>query len=39
VSPVMDRVLMGLTSVETKVLRSHDLPFGSSVFLAAAKPG
>lgn len=39
VSPTMDRVLMGLTKVERRLLRSHDLPFGSSVFLAAVKPG
>ena len=34
----MDRVLMGLTRAEAKVLRRSDLPFGSSVFLAATKP-
>lgn len=39
VSPTMDRILMGLTHAECKVLRTHDLPFGSSVFLAAVKPG
>lgn len=39
VSPTMDRVLMGLTAVESKLLRRLDVPFGSSVFLAAVKPG
>ncbi len=38
VSPTMDRILMGLTHAECKVLGSRDLPFGSSVFLAAVKP-
>jgi SAM-dependent methyltransferase len=38
VSAGMDRVLMGLTRAEAKVLRRRDLPFGSSVFLAATKP-
>jgi SAM-dependent methyltransferase len=38
VSPAMDRILMGLTRVELRLLRSRDLPFGSSVFLAASKP-
>jgi hypothetical protein len=30
---------MGLCAMDVRVLRRHDLPFGSSVFLAAAKPG
>jgi SAM-dependent methyltransferase len=38
VSPVLDRVLTGLSTGEAKVLRRRDLPFGSSVFLAAEKP-
>ncbi len=38
VSPTMDRILMGLTHAECKVLRARDLAFGSSVFLAAVKP-
>ncbi len=38
VSPAMDRILMGLTHAECKVLGRRDLPFGSSVFLAAVKP-
>ncbi len=38
VSPTLDKVLMGLSRVDSRLLRKHDLPFGSSVFLAAAKP-
>jgi SAM-dependent methyltransferase len=38
VSPVLDRVLTGLSAREARVLRRRDLPFGSSVFLAAEKP-
>jgi SAM-dependent methyltransferase len=32
-----ERVLMGLTRLDQKLLRSRDLPFGSSVLVAAAK--
>ena len=39
VSPRTDRVLMGLCAMDARVLRRRDLPFGSSVFLAAVKPG
>ncbi|MBA2561162.1 MAG: class I SAM-dependent methyltransferase [Propionibacteriales bacterium] len=39
VSPAMDRVLMGLTRGEQRLLGSRDIPFGSSVLVAAAKPG
>ncbi|UPK74308.1 class I SAM-dependent methyltransferase [Nocardioidaceae bacterium SCSIO 66511] len=39
VSPTLDRVLMGLCRAERSVLTSRDVPFGSSVFLAATKPG
>lgn len=39
VSPTVDRVLTGLCGVDRRVLRSVDLPFGSSVFAAAVKPG
>ena len=39
VSPRADRVLMGLCAADARVLRRRDLPFGSSVFLAAVKPG
>lgn len=38
VSPALDRVLTGLSGLEARLLRRHDLPFGSSVFLAARKP-
>ncbi|GAA2142201.1 class I SAM-dependent methyltransferase [Nocardioides koreensis] len=38
VSPALDRVLTGLSSAEARLLRTRDLPFGSSVFLAADKP-
>lgn len=38
VTPVLDRVLTGLSSAEARLLPGHDLPFGSSVFLAADKP-
>ena len=37
VPAAMDRVLMGLSRVEARLLRRSDLPFGSSVFLAATK--
>jgi SAM-dependent methyltransferase len=39
VSPRVDQVLMGLCAMDARVLRRRDLPFGSSVFLAAVKPG
>ena len=35
--PTADRVLLGLSRAEARVLRGRDLPFGSSVFLAADK--
>jgi hypothetical protein len=38
VSPAADRVLTGLERAEARVLRHRDLPFGSSVFLAATRP-
>jgi hypothetical protein len=38
VSPAMDRLLTGLSRAESRVLRRRDLPFGSSVFLAATTP-
>jgi SAM-dependent methyltransferase len=37
-SPTLDRVLTGVSSAEARALRRRDLPFGSSVFLAAEKP-
>jgi SAM-dependent methyltransferase len=39
VSPTLDRVLTWISRAESKVLRRRDLPFGSSVFLAARRPG
>ena len=38
VSPLADRVLRGLCAAEARVLPRVDLPFGSSVLLAAVKP-
>lgn len=39
VSPKVERALMGLSRLDQRLLGGHDLPFGSSVFLAATKPG
>jgi SAM-dependent methyltransferase len=39
VSPRQDKVLMGLSRLDQRALRRLDLPFGSSVFLAARRPG
>jgi SAM-dependent methyltransferase len=39
VSARADKVLMRLCALDARVLRHHDLPFGSSVFVAAVKPG
>ena len=39
VSPATDRLLMRLSAVDGRLLKRHDLPFGSSVFLAAVKRG
>ena len=38
VSPRQDRTLRALSRAECRVLRRHDLPFGSSVLVAAVKP-
>ena len=38
VSGTMDRVLTGLSGLEARALRRRDLPFGSSIFVAAEKP-
>ena len=38
VSPRQDRLLMGLSRLDERALRRVDLPFGSSVFVAARKP-
>ena len=37
-SPLVERVLMGLSRAEARWLRRRDAAFGSSVFLAADKP-
>jgi SAM-dependent methyltransferase len=38
VSPLLERVLIGLTALDRTLLGSHDLPFGSSVLVAGSKP-
>jgi SAM-dependent methyltransferase len=38
VPPLLERVLVALTELDRSLLRSRDLPFGSSVLLAASKP-
>lgn len=38
VSPSVQRLLLGLCGAEARVIAHRDLPFGSSVFLAADKP-
>ena len=38
VSPGLDRALMGVCRAEARLLRRRDLPFGSSVFVAALRP-
>ena len=38
VSPRVDRALVGVCRAEARVLRRRDLPFGSSVFVAAVRP-
>ena len=39
VSPPLDRTLRALCRAESRVLRRTDLPFGSSILVAAVKPG
>ncbi|MGZ4438462.1 MAG: methyltransferase domain-containing protein [Nocardioides sp.] len=39
VAPAVERLLMGLTRLDERLLRRRDLPVGSSVLLAAVKPG
>jgi len=39
VSLRVDRMLMGLSRLDRRLLRGRNLPFGSSVFLAGLKPG
>jgi SAM-dependent methyltransferase len=38
VSPAVEKALLGLADLDRKVLRSRNLPFGSSVVVAARKP-
>ncbi|MGB7447854.1 MAG: class I SAM-dependent methyltransferase [Ornithinimicrobium sp.] len=38
VSPGLERIFLGLSRIEAGLLARRDLPFGSSVFLAADKP-
>ena len=38
VGPVAERILLGLCRWDARMLAHRDLPFGSSVFLAAVKP-
>ncbi len=38
VSKTLDRVFTRLSAAEARTLRRRDLPFGSSIFLAAEKP-
>jgi hypothetical protein len=38
VGPGLERVLLGLCALDRRMLARRDLPFGSSVFLAAVKP-
>ncbi len=38
VSPRADKILMGLSRLDHRLLRRRNLPFGSSIFLAAVKP-
>jgi SAM-dependent methyltransferase len=38
VSPRLDRLFMSLSDLDRRILARRDLPFGSSVFLAATKP-
>lgn len=38
VPPAVERLLMGLTRLDERVLRRRDLPFGSSVLVAAVRP-
>lgn len=38
VSPLVERVLLGATRLDERILQRRNLPFGSSVVLAATKP-
>ena len=37
VGTLTERMLLGLSRVDARLLRRHDLPFGSSVLVAASK--
>jgi SAM-dependent methyltransferase len=37
VPPAIEKVLMAAASLDRRILNKHDLPFGSSIFVAAAK--
>ncbi|NUR06185.1 MAG: class I SAM-dependent methyltransferase [Nocardioidaceae bacterium] len=39
VSPRLEKVFLGLSRAERRALTSRNVPFGSSIFLAATKPG
>jgi hypothetical protein len=39
VSPRIQRLLIGLCALDRRLLARHDLPVGSSVLVAATKPG
>ena len=39
VGPTVERLLSGLSSIDRRLLARRNLPFGSSVVVAAAKPG
>jgi len=39
VGPTVERLLSGLSSIDRRLLARRNLPFGSSVVIAAAKPG
>jgi SAM-dependent methyltransferase len=38
VGPLLERILLGLCRWDARMLAHRDLPFGSSIFLAAVKP-
>jgi hypothetical protein len=38
VSPRAEKVLMGLSRLDRRLLARTDLPFGSSIFVAGVKP-
>jgi hypothetical protein len=38
VSPAVERLLLSFTRLDQRLLVTRDLPFGSSVFVAATKP-